>query len=260
MAFSGRGGVAGWGRLVVFASGKNRAIAGRPLHSNFNLNAKGEYLALFPPTGNTPTTAFAPSYPARRPDVSFGTGLREIAALRVEDSRASRPSLPLPPANDVDCNGIQEPFDDPGWLPATAAVGYDDLSEDLGWRYRNAALGLHRQLRHSKKFPTATQAARGLLIPNGLATIPTAQGCRSAHHSEHCRGTLAPHPNLTSILGYGALGRDPTWPKNLQDAWGLGGCHYQCARILRPISTTGVDFAGRPETPFPARSHLGTDG
>ena len=110
MAFSGRGGVAGWGRLVVFASGKNRAIAGRPLHSNFNLNAKGEYLALFPPTGNTPTTAFAPSYPARRPDVSFGTGLREIAALRVEDSRASRPSLPLPPANDVDCNGIQEPL------------------------------------------------------------------------------------------------------------------------------------------------------
>ena len=87
----------GGGRLVVFASGKNRAIAGRPLHSNFNLNAKGEYLALFPPTGNTPTTDFAPSYPARRPDVSFGTGLRETTALRVEDSRASRLSRPSYP-------------------------------------------------------------------------------------------------------------------------------------------------------------------
>jgi len=51
----------GGGRLLVFASGKNRAIAGRPLHSNFNLNANGEYLALFPPTGNTPTTAFTRS-------------------------------------------------------------------------------------------------------------------------------------------------------------------------------------------------------
>jgi len=32
---------------VVFASGKNRVIAGRPLHTNFKLNASGEYLAHF---------------------------------------------------------------------------------------------------------------------------------------------------------------------------------------------------------------------
>lgn len=122
----------GGGRLVVFASGKNRAVAGRPLHTHFNLNANGEYLALFPPTGNTPATAFAPSYPAQRPDVSFGTGLRETAALRVDDSRESRLSLPSPPTADIDWTGIREPFDDSAWQQARGAVGYDDLTEDLG--------------------------------------------------------------------------------------------------------------------------------
>lgn len=166
----------GGGRLLVFASGKNRAIAGRPLHSNFNLNANGEYLALFPPTGNTPTTAFTPSYPPQRPDVSFGTGLRETAVLRVEDSRASRLSLPSPPANDVDWNGIQEPFDDSGWLPATAAVGYDDLSEDLGetllgyWTFNDISQG-------RTAFDSSGRKAHGTLI--GPAGFTASGGGRS---------------------------------------------------------------------------------
>jgi hypothetical protein len=39
------------GFLIVFASGKNRAVAGAPLHANFSLNADGEYLALVKPDG-----------------------------------------------------------------------------------------------------------------------------------------------------------------------------------------------------------------
>ena len=34
------------GTLVVFASGKDRRIPGQPLHTNFKLDAAGEYLAL----------------------------------------------------------------------------------------------------------------------------------------------------------------------------------------------------------------------
>src|SRR5262245_42778506 len=37
------------GFLIVFASGKNRVVAGAPLHANFSLNASGEYLALVLP-------------------------------------------------------------------------------------------------------------------------------------------------------------------------------------------------------------------
>src|SRR3989442_14158869 len=42
--------------LIVFASNKNRRIAGAPLHTNFKLSASGEYLALVMPDGITKTT------------------------------------------------------------------------------------------------------------------------------------------------------------------------------------------------------------
>ena len=57
--------------LVVFASDKDRAVAGLPLHTNFRLSTGGEYLALVDPTGQ-PVTAYAPTYPAQSADVSFG--------------------------------------------------------------------------------------------------------------------------------------------------------------------------------------------
>lgn len=58
--------------LVVLASGKNRTNAAAPLHANFSLSADGEYLALFPPEGAA-ATEFAPTYPAQRADISYGT-------------------------------------------------------------------------------------------------------------------------------------------------------------------------------------------
>ena len=48
------------GFLVVFASGKNRAVAGAPLHTDFSLKASGEYLALLKPDGSV-ATEFAPT-------------------------------------------------------------------------------------------------------------------------------------------------------------------------------------------------------
>ncbi len=57
--------------LIVFASGKNR-IAPGPLHTNFRLDAEGEYLALFPPGGAGPASEFSPRFPPQEADVSFG--------------------------------------------------------------------------------------------------------------------------------------------------------------------------------------------
>jgi len=56
--------------LVVFASGKNRTNATSQLHTSFQLNAGGGYLALVKPDGVTVASAFA--YPAVREDVAFG--------------------------------------------------------------------------------------------------------------------------------------------------------------------------------------------
>lgn len=58
--------------LLVFASGKDRAVAGAPLHANFSLSADGEYLGLFAPEGGVAVSEFAPGYPAQKSDVSYG--------------------------------------------------------------------------------------------------------------------------------------------------------------------------------------------
>lgn len=58
--------------LVVFASGKNRTDPAAPLHTDFQLAAGGEYLALVAPDGVTPVSAFAPTYPPQFTDESFG--------------------------------------------------------------------------------------------------------------------------------------------------------------------------------------------
>ena len=58
--------------LVVFASGKNRAVAGSELHTNFQLNQNGEYLALVEDDGSTVVHAYTPSFPDQMKNVSYG--------------------------------------------------------------------------------------------------------------------------------------------------------------------------------------------
>ena len=59
------------GFLVVFASGKNRTATGT-LHTNFRLEASGEYLALFSPGQTLPVSVFAPTFPPQETDLSYG--------------------------------------------------------------------------------------------------------------------------------------------------------------------------------------------
>lgn len=69
-----------FGHLLIFASGKNRALpdATTPLHTNFRLAAEGEYLALVAPNGTQvlqqypPDHPQSPRFPAQPPDVSYG--------------------------------------------------------------------------------------------------------------------------------------------------------------------------------------------
>ena len=61
--------------LVVFASSKNRALAGSELHTNFGLSAGGEYLALTRDDGSggfLNANEFAPSYPPQEEGFSYG--------------------------------------------------------------------------------------------------------------------------------------------------------------------------------------------
>lgn len=58
--------------LVVFASGADRRTPGSRLHTNFQLSAGGEYLALVRPDGTNIASEFKPTYPAQVPDLSHG--------------------------------------------------------------------------------------------------------------------------------------------------------------------------------------------
>jgi len=57
--------------LVVFASNKDRAVTGQPLHTNFALASGGEYLALNTPDGLGHLSEWNP-YPVQSADVSYG--------------------------------------------------------------------------------------------------------------------------------------------------------------------------------------------
>jgi hypothetical protein len=62
------------GYLVVFASGKDRAVAGAELHTNFKLDGDGEFLALVRPDGVTVAAQFSPRFPNQRRNISYGIG------------------------------------------------------------------------------------------------------------------------------------------------------------------------------------------
>ena len=59
------------GYTVIFASGENKRTLGQPLHTNFQLDGGGEYLALVAPNGTTVLSQFSP-FPRQNPDVSYG--------------------------------------------------------------------------------------------------------------------------------------------------------------------------------------------
>src|SRR5262245_58865981 len=69
--------------LIVFASAKDRSIAGQELHTNFHLDDEGEYLGLVMPDGTTIAQDFAP-FPAQKDDVSYGIGANPGSTVNVD--------------------------------------------------------------------------------------------------------------------------------------------------------------------------------
>jgi len=108
--------------LIVFASGKDRAVAGQELHTNFKLSADGEYLALFAPDG-TVATEISPKFPQQFPDVSYGLGM-QIATTNLIATNAAIHYL-IPSSAAFDATWTQMNFDDSSWLIGTNGIGYE---------------------------------------------------------------------------------------------------------------------------------------
>ena len=58
--------------LLIFASGKDRRDPAEELHTNFKLDADGEYLALVMLDGATVLNEYSPIYPRQHTDISYG--------------------------------------------------------------------------------------------------------------------------------------------------------------------------------------------
>ncbi len=111
------------GFLVVFASDKNRAVAGSELHTNFKLSGDGEYLGLIRPDGVTVESEYAPVFPPQIADISYGLAGQLTALTLIDDNSACTAFVP-----EDDTAGtawMLAGFDDSAWLRGTPGIGYD---------------------------------------------------------------------------------------------------------------------------------------
>ncbi|MBL9139226.1 MAG: CotH kinase family protein [Verrucomicrobiales bacterium] len=111
--------------LVVFASGKNRTNNPALLHTNFRLDAAGEYLGLFPPDAAAAVSEFRPAFPPQ--DADFSYGIPEEAGIR--ELLGGQPIAFLVPAQASD---LPTDWAQPSFLPTSRwqtavglALGFD---------------------------------------------------------------------------------------------------------------------------------------
>ncbi|MEC9054437.1 MAG: lamin tail domain-containing protein, partial [Verrucomicrobiota bacterium] len=119
--------IAGGEYLLVFASGKNRGSSPAELHTNFQLDAGGEYLALIAPDGSTILAEFGSElvpFPRQRPDISYGTG---ESVLEFELLSGSFPLRYLIPTGNTSLapDWSAPAFDDDQWSPGLSGIGFD---------------------------------------------------------------------------------------------------------------------------------------
>ena len=110
------------GYLVVFASGKDRTNTAAPLHTNFQLNEKGEYLALVMPDGVTVASQFYPVFPNQSKDISYGSGESSTSTKLVASGATARL---LAPANGaLGQSWVSNGFDAAAWSAGPTGIGY----------------------------------------------------------------------------------------------------------------------------------------
>lgn len=121
------------GLLVVFASSKNRAVVGAPLHTSFSLGAGGEYLGLIRPDGVTVASAFAPQFPEQFRDVSYGLG--QTVSTNVLLPAGAPAQVLVPTTGALGTTWTQPGFNPAGWINGPTGVGYE--TEIAGLAVRN---------------------------------------------------------------------------------------------------------------------------
>ena len=112
--------------LLVFASNKDRDTPGQPLHTNFRLSGRGEYLGLISADGITVIDDFGAEYPPQTPDQSYGKALGRDTTTFLDRDAAVLTHVPV--NDDLGAHWQTVNFDDAGWQSGRAAVGFERLT------------------------------------------------------------------------------------------------------------------------------------
>ncbi|MEK7950003.1 lamin tail domain-containing protein [Luteolibacter soli] len=116
--------IAPGGRLVVFASGKDRRVAGQPLHTNFSLSADGEYLGLIKANGIGVVSHYSPTYPPQFADISYGLPSNTTQTTLVAENATSQWIVPTS-ASSPAATWKDPAYIPTGWTSSAMGLGYD---------------------------------------------------------------------------------------------------------------------------------------
>ena len=159
------------GFLVVFASNKNRSIAGAELHTNFKLSGSGEYLALVMPDGITKATEFAPAFPPQFPDVSFGF----VMASSTDSILSGTPAYLSPPTPGAWNNSASSPAL-PGSVSFWPPPGvYTSNSLNVGLTASASAQAIYYTLDGSVPTATSRVYSNSIYLPTNATIRARAQ-------------------------------------------------------------------------------------
>jgi hypothetical protein len=149
--------------LLVFASGKNRTVAGAPLHTSFQLDSTGEFLALVRPDGAI-AHQFAPTFPPQTEGISYGAELNVITTRLITNGASGQWIVPLS-AVDRPADWASTNFTDIAWTTGRTGLGFDGSSNVVvGGTATNVALG-----RSATQSSTLSSFTPGLAV-NGTTT------------------------------------------------------------------------------------------
>ncbi len=108
------------GFLVVFASGKDRSVPGSELHTNFQLNSGGEYLAIVEPDGATVAQEYAPEYPGQDPDRGYGLAFEGVPVIE----EGADAQFLVPSDGALGTTWTESGFAPAGWSNGETGLGY----------------------------------------------------------------------------------------------------------------------------------------
>ena len=112
------------GYLVIFASAKNRGVPGGELHTNFELESSGEFLALVRPDGTSLESAFSPTFPPQLDDVSYGFFTQNLTNVFTAEGKPSKWRVPTSAA-DRPADWADAAFNDLAWTSGSTPIGFD---------------------------------------------------------------------------------------------------------------------------------------